>query len=93
MRITVIGSGYVGLVAGACFAEIGHDVVLVDNDIQKCSALIAGECPIHELHLPELLAAEPWEEALLFKQPDGSGSFESGSIHRSWNPADCQWRG
>jgi len=56
MHITVIGSGYVGLVAGACFAEIGHDVVLVDNDIKKCSALIAGECPIHELHLPELLA-------------------------------------
>jgi len=56
MHITVIGSGYVGLVAGACFAEIGHDVMLVDNDIKKCSALIAGECPIHELHLPELLA-------------------------------------
>ena len=56
MRITVIGSGYVGLVAGACFAEIGHHVVLVDNDSKKCSALVAGECPIHELHLPELLA-------------------------------------
>jgi UDPglucose 6-dehydrogenase len=56
MRITVIGSGYVGLVAGACFAEIGHDVVLVDNDPKKCSALVAGECPIHELYLPELLA-------------------------------------
>ena len=56
MHITVIGSGYVGLVAGACFAEIGHHVVLVDNDSKKCSALVAGECPIHELHLPELLA-------------------------------------
>jgi len=55
MRITVIGSGYVGLVAGACLAEIGHDVVLVDNDPKKCSALVAGECPIHELHLPQLL--------------------------------------
>lgn len=56
MRITVVGSGYVGLVAGACFAEIGHDVVLVDNDPKKCSALVAGECPIHERHLQELLA-------------------------------------
>ena len=56
MRITVIGSGYVGLVAGACFAEIGHDVVLVDNDPKKCSALAARQCPIHEKHLPELLA-------------------------------------
>lgn len=56
MRITVIGSGYVGLVAGACFAEIGHEVVLVDNDKAKYAALVRGECPIHELHLPALLA-------------------------------------
>jgi UDPglucose 6-dehydrogenase len=56
MHITVIGSGYVGLVAGACFAEIGHEVVLVDKDPKRYSALVAGECPIHELYLPELLA-------------------------------------
>src|SRR5664279_6005887 len=56
MHITVIGSGYVGLVAGACFAEIGHEVVLVDKDPKRYSALAAGECPIHELYLPELLA-------------------------------------
>ena len=56
MNITVIGSGYVGLVAGACFAEIGHDVVLVDKDPKRYSALAAGECPIHEDFLPELLA-------------------------------------
>ncbi len=56
MRITVIGSGYVGLVAGACFAEIGHDVILVDNDPVKYAALVRGECPIHEQYLPELLA-------------------------------------
>ena len=56
MHITVIGSGYVGLVAGACFAELGHHVVLVDNDRLKYAALASGECPIHEEHLPELLA-------------------------------------
>lgn len=56
MRIVVIGSGYVGLVAGACFAEIGHDVILVDNDPAKYAALVRGECPIHEQYLPELLA-------------------------------------
>lgn len=55
MRITVVGSGYVGLVAGACFAEIGHDVILVDNDMAKYHALARGECPIHEEYLPELL--------------------------------------
>ncbi len=56
MQIAVIGSGYVGLVAGACFAELGHQVTLVDNDPAKYDALVRGICPIHEEHLPELLA-------------------------------------
>jgi UDPglucose 6-dehydrogenase len=55
MRIAVVGSGYVGLVAGACFADLGHDVILVDNDQQKLAALRDGEVPIHEKFLPELL--------------------------------------
>jgi len=56
MRIAVIGSGYVGLVAGACFAELGHQVISVDNDESKIARLQAGEVPIHEEHLPQLLA-------------------------------------
>src|ERR1700685_4461333 len=55
MRIAVVGSGYVGLVAGACFADLGHDVILVDNDERKLSALKNGQVPIHENFLPELL--------------------------------------
>ena len=55
MKIAVIGTGYVGLVAGACFAELGQDVLLVDNDEEKMAALQRGECPIHEKFLPELL--------------------------------------
>lgn len=55
MRIAVVGSGYVGLVAGACFADLGHEVILVDNDQQKLAALRSGEVPIHEKFLPELL--------------------------------------
>ena len=55
MRIAVVGSGYVGLVAGACFADLGHDVILVDNDQAKLSALRSGQVPIHEKFLPELL--------------------------------------
>ena len=55
MQITVVGSGYVGLVAGACFADLGHEVVVVDNDQAKLSALKRGEVPIHEKFLPELL--------------------------------------
>jgi len=56
MRIAVVGSGYVGLVAGACFADLGHEVSLVDNDQEKLAALQAGQVPIHEILLPELLA-------------------------------------
>jgi UDPglucose 6-dehydrogenase len=55
MRIAVIGSGYVGLVSAACFAEIGHEVISVDNDTAKIAALLRGEVPIHEEFLPELL--------------------------------------
>jgi UDPglucose 6-dehydrogenase len=55
MRIAVVGSGYVGLVTGACFADLGHEVVLVDNDEKKLAALRTGEVPIHEKFLPELL--------------------------------------
>jgi UDPglucose 6-dehydrogenase len=55
MRIAVVGSGYVGLVAGACFADLGHDVILVDNDEKKLAALKNGQVPIHEKFLPELL--------------------------------------
>jgi UDPglucose 6-dehydrogenase len=56
MRIAVIGSGYVGLVSAACFSELDHDVVSVDDDSAKIAALERGEVPIHERFLPELLA-------------------------------------
>jgi UDPglucose 6-dehydrogenase len=56
MRIAVIGSGYVGLVATACFAELGQQVISVDNDSDKTARLQRGEIPIHEQYLPELLA-------------------------------------
>jgi UDPglucose 6-dehydrogenase len=56
ISICVIGSGYVGLVASACFAEIGHKVLCVDNDEAKVKMLREGGVPIFEQHLPELLA-------------------------------------
>ena len=55
VQIAVVGSGYVGLVAAVCFAEMGHDVICVDNDERKVKALEGGDTLIHELHLPELL--------------------------------------
>ncbi len=54
-RISVIGTGYVGLVSGACFAEIGHDCVCVDIDAAKVERINAGEAPIHEKGLDAIL--------------------------------------
>jgi UDPglucose 6-dehydrogenase len=56
MKITVIGSGYVGLVSGVCFAKLGHEVVCVDKDEKKISQLKSGVVPIFEPGLSELLA-------------------------------------
>ena len=55
IQIAVVGSGYVGLVAAVCFAEMGHQVICVDNDERKVAALQGGDTLIHENHLPELL--------------------------------------
>src|SRR3546814_4880805 len=57
MRITMIGSGYVGLVSGACFSDFGHDVICVDKDAAKIKALKAGRMPIYEPGLDQLVAA------------------------------------
>jgi UDPglucose 6-dehydrogenase len=56
MKITMIGSGYVGLVSGACFSDFGHDVVCVDKDAAKIEALQAGRMPIYEPGLDQLVA-------------------------------------
>src|SRR3954470_13470625 len=57
MRITVIGTGYVGLVSGACFADFGHHVICVDKDASKIAALQRGQMPIYEPGLDDLVAA------------------------------------
>jgi len=56
MKIAIIGTGYVGLTTGACFAYLGHEVVCVDVDESKIAQLRAGESPIFEPHLDELIA-------------------------------------
>ncbi|HEY8275063.1 MAG TPA: UDP-glucose/GDP-mannose dehydrogenase family protein [Pseudolabrys sp.] len=56
MRVAMIGTGYVGLVSGACFADFGHEVVCVDKDKEKIAALTRGEVPIYEPGLNEVVA-------------------------------------
>jgi UDPglucose 6-dehydrogenase len=55
MKISIVGSGYVGLVTGACFAEVGHQVICVDNDESKVKMLQSGEVPIYEPGLEQLV--------------------------------------
>ncbi|MBB4041463.1 UDPglucose 6-dehydrogenase [Microvirga flocculans] len=66
MRVAMIGSGYVGLVSGACFADFGHEVCCVDKDPSKIAALNRGEIPIFEPGLAELVAKNVREGRLSF---------------------------
>ena len=65
MKLTIIGTGYVGLVSGVCFAELGHDVICVDNNADKIKRLEAGEIPIYEPGLLPLLETNVAKERLL----------------------------
>ena len=66
MRVAMIGSGYVGLVSGACFSEFGIEVICVDKDADKIARLQGGEVPIYEPGLDELLARSAADERLTF---------------------------
>ncbi|HET9374496.1 MAG TPA: UDP-glucose/GDP-mannose dehydrogenase family protein [Chthoniobacterales bacterium] len=73
MKIAIIGSGYVGLVTGACFAEVGHEVTCVDNDERKVATLRSGKIPIYEPGLEQLVQRNVSAHRLRF-----TGSIEEG---------------
>src|SRR5947199_400943 len=73
MDLAIIGSGYVGLVTGACFADVGHNVTCVDNDAQKIKQLQAGEVPIYEPGLEEIIHRNVSARRLRF-----TGSIQDG---------------
>jgi UDPglucose 6-dehydrogenase len=76
MELCIIGSGYVGLVSGACFAEAGHHVICVDNDQRKIDSLLAGKIPIYEPGLEELVHRNVTAKHLRF-----TNSIEEGVSH------------
>ena len=66
MRVAMIGTGYVGLVSGTCFADFGHVVTCIDKDETKIDALNSGQIPIYEPGLQDLVAKNVAEERLYF---------------------------
>ncbi len=66
MKVAVVGTGYVGLVAGTCFAETGNDVICVDIDKSKIDMLNAGTVPIYEPGLEEMVRRNSQEQRLIF---------------------------
>mgnify|MGYP002868637854 CR=1 FL=1 len=77
MHITVIGTGYVGLVAGACLADMGNNVVCIDNNLEKLKQLENGILPIYEPGLEELVKANVLEKRLTFSADIDSAVKES----------------
>ena len=66
MRVTIIGTGYVGLVSGACIADFGHQVTCVDKDSTKIASLNAGEIPIFEPGLGDIVRSNLKQGRLVF---------------------------
>jgi UDPglucose 6-dehydrogenase len=80
MKITIIGTGYVGLVTGTCFAEVGHNVICVDNDSEKIKILKSGGIPIYEPGLEELVHKNVSEGRLRFTDSTQEGVENSDVI-------------
>ncbi|MEP3304058.1 MAG: UDP-glucose 6-dehydrogenase, partial [Roseibium sp.] len=80
MRVAMIGTGYVGLVSGACFADFGHVVTCIDKDAGKINALNNGEIPIYEPGLQQLVAKNVDEERLFFTTDPKDAIAEADAV-------------
>jgi UDPglucose 6-dehydrogenase len=80
MKLTIIGTGYVGLVTGTCFAEVGHHVICVDNDAAKVKMLQAGGIPIYEPDLEELVQKNVAAGRLQFTRSTAEGIRQSDVV-------------
>src|SRR5881296_4047257 len=80
MKLSIIGTGYVGLVTGACFAEVGHHVVCVDNDAAKVKLLQGGGIPIYEPGLEELVKKNVAADRLRFTESTADGVQNSDVV-------------
>ena len=81
MKLCMVGTGYVGLVSGTCFADIGHTVYCVDKDINKIKKLNAGQSPIYEPGLDELIKENYHSKRLFF----------TSNISEALNKSDIIW--
>ena len=80
MRVVMIGTGYVGLVSGACFADFGHDVICIDKDVAKIERLRAGRMPIYEPGLEDIVARNVDAGRLTFACEYGEAVREAEAV-------------
>ena len=92
MHIAMVGSGYVGLVSGACLADFGHNVICIDSDGQKIEALKAGKMPIFEPGLHDIVGNNVRQSRLSFSTDLATAVAARSGLHRGRNAVAARRR-
>ena len=82
MKVSIVGTGYVGLVTGACLADVGNEVLCLDVDARKIERLKRGEVPIYEPGLQQIVHANAAAGRLTFTTDAAEGARETGHVGR-----------